>query len=113
MLVSNVKGVEECDGYPLQLEIEEMRTEETEFNAAFVHRMLPKVRYDALRIAAAAAGCDLPEALDATDEDALRRVHTALCDVHVVKGALVCPKSGRRFPINNGIPNMLLHEDEV
>ncbi|KAH8097158.1 hypothetical protein JL720_37 [Aureococcus anophagefferens] len=33
--------------------------------------------------------------------------------VHVVKGALVCPKSGRRFPINNGIPNMLLHEDEV
>ena len=94
--------------------------------------MLPKVRYDALRIAAAAAGCDLPEALDATDEDALRRVHTALCDarrpapgrapararrpapqVHVVKGALVCPKSGRRFPINNGIPNMLLHEDEV
>ena len=51
MLVSNVKGVEECDGcgraaappaprdpppprYPLQLEIEEMRTEETEFNAA-------------------------------------------------------------------------------
>lgn len=27
--------------------------------------------------------------------------------------ALISPKTGRRFPVNKGIPNMLLHEDEV
>ena len=33
--------------------------------------------------------------------------------VEVIEGKLVCPESGREFPINNGIPNMLLNEDEV
>lgn len=33
--------------------------------------------------------------------------------VEVMEGNLVCPESGRKFPINNGIPNMLLNEDEV
>ena len=114
MLVSNVKGVEECDGAVAPPRRRRHANPPPQVPApardrgdahggdgvqrraraapgappagrepppqAFVHRMLPKVRYDALRIAAAAAGCDLPEALDATDEDALRRVHTALCD---------------------------------
>jgi multifunctional methyltransferase subunit TRM112 len=33
--------------------------------------------------------------------------------VEVVEGCLVCPESGREFPIKDGIPNMLLNEDEV
>ena len=112
-----------------------------------MRRTLKSVNYDALRAAAATAGEELPEALDATNDASLRRVHRALCDarrrrrrtaarretrpraarrdrapretrakppqVHVVEGCLVCPKSGRRFLINNGIPNMLLHEDEI
>ena len=36
-----------------------------------------------------------------------------LLDVHIQAGALICPESGRRFPINEGVPNMLLHEDEI
>lgn len=31
----------------------------------------------------------------------------------MIEGKLVCPESGREFPINNGIPNMILNEDEV
>ena len=27
-------------------------------------------------------------------------------------GDLVCPETGRRFPVSDGIPNMLLNEDE-
>ena len=68
---------------------------------------------DALRGAARAVAIDLPEVYDGDDADLLRKVHEALCDVHVIEGCLVCPKSGRRFPINNGIPNLLLHEDEL
>jgi multifunctional methyltransferase subunit TRM112 len=47
------------------------------------------------------------------DEDILKTVHHALIEVEVTEGFLVCPESGREFPITNGIPNMLLNEDEV
>ena len=33
--------------------------------------------------------------------------------VEIVEGSLICPETGREFPIINGIPNMLLNEDEV
>ena len=33
--------------------------------------------------------------------------------MEVLEGALICPETGRRFPITGGIPNMLLNEDEV
>jgi multifunctional methyltransferase subunit TRM112 len=33
--------------------------------------------------------------------------------VHVLEGDLVCPESARKFPIKNGIPNMLLNQDEI
>ena len=47
------------------------------------------------------------------DDAFLRAFHHALLEVHVQEGYLVCPDSGRRFPITKGIPNMLLNEDEV
>jgi len=47
------------------------------------------------------------------DEAFLRLTHKLLLDVHVTEGALICPETGRRFPISEGVPNMLLHEDEV
>lgn len=47
------------------------------------------------------------------DTDLLKRVHKALLEIEVIEGKLVCPESGREFPINNGIPNMILNEDEV
>lgn len=34
-------------------------------------------------------------------------------EIEVVEGELECPESGRKFPVTNGIPNMLLREDEV
>ena len=33
--------------------------------------------------------------------------------VHINEGKLVCPNCGRAYNITEGIPNMLLHEDEV
>ncbi len=103
MLVSNAKGVSEAEGYPLTLEVTEHRREETEFDAPATRKTMETVKYDALRGAARAVAIDLPEVYDGDDEDVLRKVHVALCDVHVIEGCLVCPKSGRRFPINNGM----------
>ncbi len=47
------------------------------------------------------------------DIDMLKELHNLIFEIHVLEGHLICPESGRRFPIKDGIPNMLLHEDEV
>lgn len=59
---------------------------------------------------------DLPDALTPElleDDDVIAKLHHALLEVHLEEGALVCPETGRRFPVSQGIPNMLLNEDEV
>lgn len=47
------------------------------------------------------------------DEDFLKLYHHALLEVTLQEGALICPETGRRFPVVKGIPNLLLNEDEV
>lgn len=47
------------------------------------------------------------------DQDLLKELHHLIFEVHVLEAQLICPESGRRFPVKDGIPNMLLHEDEV
>ena len=46
------------------------------------------------------------------DDDFLRAFHHALLEVHLEEGALLCPETGRRFTVSQGIPNLLLQEDE-
>ena len=47
------------------------------------------------------------------DEELVKKLHTVLLDIHIVEGHLICPDTGRRFKVSNGIPNMILHEDEI
>jgi multifunctional methyltransferase subunit TRM112 len=47
------------------------------------------------------------------DEEFLKNLHHILLEVELIEGNLVCPETGRKFPVSNGIPNMLLNEDEV
>lgn len=49
----------------------------------------------------------------AVNEEFLQKLHHVLMEVEVIEGALECPETGRIFPIQNGIPNMLLAENEV
>lgn len=115
MLACNVKGV--TKGYPLGLEVVSSVTEEVAFNSNFLRHVLPKLDWKAFVEAAGTLGLrNLPETVEpdmAEDEDFLRRLHHALLEVQVQEGALICPESGRRFPVSKGIPNMMLHEDEV
>ncbi|XP_052202694.1 multifunctional methyltransferase subunit TRM112 homolog A-like [Diospyros lotus] len=117
MLSSNIKGV--SNGFPLRIEAEKVLQKQVDFNSDFLRNMFPKIEWKALVDAAAALGyAELPEAAAAAaamldSEEFLRRFHHALLELHLEEGALVCPETGRRFPVNKGIPNMLLHEDEV
>ena len=92
-----------------------MEVEESEFNPDFVKHMLPKLDWAVFRDAARTLGAPtLPDAAPEVPDDAfLKAVHTALMDVHVKNGKLECPKCARQYPIVNGIPNLLLHPDEV
>lgn len=80
--------------------------------------MLPRLEWKALKSAADMLECgqDLPEEIDDTfnsNTEFLQKVHHVLLEIDIVEGHLTCPETGRIFPINQGIPNMLLNEDEV
>ncbi|XP_009145357.1 multifunctional methyltransferase subunit TRM112 homolog A [Brassica rapa] len=120
MLSCNIKGV--TNGFPLKIEAEKVIEKEVDFNPEFLRHMFAKIEWKALVEAARSLGyAELPEdSSDATaiessvdDESLLKKLHHALLELHLEEGALVCPETGRKFPVNKGIPNMLLHEDEV
>ena len=106
--------------------------EESPMDKDLLLKLIPKLDYAVLRGAieqvASSAGhqgaVDLPQLPttlperseqdgDWNDDDLLAKLHTAIMDVHVMEGNLVCPDTGRKFPIKEGIPNMILHEDEI
>jgi multifunctional methyltransferase subunit TRM112 len=118
-LQSNVRGT--TKGYPLKIVPTEILVEESPVDIELVRKMLPKLQYAAVVGALAdishkvdpklpAIPIELPEDLD---EATLESLHHVLFNVHILEGELVCPDTGRKFPIKQGIPNMILHEDEI
>src|SRR5690242_18800282 len=111
-LLCNKKGV--VNGYPLSIEADSIEVEETEFNPEFMKKILPKLEWPVVVTAPTAIGhgeglpAELTEQLF-DDEEFLKLAHRVLMDIHVKEGNLVCPESGRKFPIKEGIPNMLLN----
>ena len=81
--------------------------------------MLNKIQWSALRSAASDLSLTELDAINEITEEVrqddviLRKVHHVLFEVHLIEGFLVCPETSRKFPVRDGIPNMLLHEDEV
>ncbi|KAK3230886.1 hypothetical protein Dsin_002767 [Dipteronia sinensis] len=116
MLSSNIKGV--TNGFPLGIEVEKVIEKQVDFNPDFLKNMLLKIEWKALVDASRSLGYaelpeEAPESSVIDSDDFLRKLHHALLELHLEEGALVCPQTGRKFPVNKGIPNMLLHEDEV
>ncbi|CAM9229832.1 unnamed protein product, partial [Sphacelaria rigidula] len=114
MLKSNIKGVKQ--GFPLGIEVVKTEEREIEFSSDFTCNMLTKLEWEAFRKAAVALECGegLPEEVTdemKEDEEFLQKVHHALMEVDLMEGELVCPETGRKFPVRQGVPNMLLHED--
>ena len=80
--------------------------------------MVSGVQHQAVNVSISTAGePNLPEEVTEgmlqNDEEFLRHFHHALLELILEEGALVCPETGRRFPVHKGVPNLLLHEDEV
>ncbi|KAF8404600.1 hypothetical protein HHK36_009487 [Tetracentron sinense] len=115
MLSCNIKGV--TNGFPLLLEVEKFVEKEVEFNPDFLKNIFPKIDWKALLHASRSMSYTLlPDEADSSmlhSQDFLHKFHHALLQLHLQEGALICPQTARRFPVTKGIPNMLLHEDEV
>ncbi|KAL5739128.1 hypothetical protein ACOSQ2_028308 [Xanthoceras sorbifolium] len=114
MLSSNIKGV--TNGFPLRIEPEKVIEKPVDFNPDFLINIFPKIDWKALADASRSLGyADLPEdpPESSPDDGFLRKFHHALLELHLEDGALVCPETGRKFPVSKGIPNMLLLEDEL
>lgn len=117
MLQCNVKGV--SGGYPLIIEPESIDVVDSAYDKDMIKSMLKRINFQALKSAAKNISNQDIEAFDSIteelleDESFLMKIHHLLFEVHIIEGVLVCPESGRRFPIKEGIPNMLLHEDEI
>lgn len=116
MLSCNIKGV--ANGFPLLIEVEKVIEKQVDFNPDFLKNIFPKIEWKALVEASRSMGYaelaeESPEPSMLDSDDFLRKFHHALLELHLEEGALVCPETGRKFPVNKGIPNMLLHEDEV
>ena len=105
----------------MKIEANNVVVENSPFDRDMVLRMLPRLNYDAVVAASQQlspkAECkllELPAKLPAdVDDELLQALHHVLFDVHLVEGFLICPASGRRFPVKDSIPNMILHEDEL
>eukprot|EP00803_Ostreobium_quekettii_P007174 evm.model.scf_705.2 EVM.evm.TU.scf_705.2 scf_705:13464-16792(+) len=114
MLQCQIKGV--TNRYPFKIEASQVEETEVDFSPDFLRRRFPMIQWGALVEGARSLGVtNLPEEVQESmlqDEDFLRRFHHALLEVVLIEGALVCPETGRRFPVRKGIPNLLLNEDE-
>ena len=117
MLMCHKKGVK--NGWPLKIEATKVEIESTDFNLEFIKNMLGKIDYKVFYAAAKQLQPDItlpisaPDDTDKDNEESFKQIHHALMEISVIEGHLICPESGRKFPVSNGIPNMLLNEDEV
>lgn len=110
-------------GFPLKITAVEVKVIDTPEAGAteqrdidFVKKMLPVLEWPALVQAASEMGIStLPPTLttDLAENPAfLQALYHILMNVHLLKGMLTCPITGREFPVTDGIPNMMLEEEE-
>ncbi|CAF0867576.1 unnamed protein product [Brachionus calyciflorus] len=107
-------------GYPLKIHAVKAELKKADFQPDFIARMIKKIDYKTLYQAAEtlgyAEGMPKTEILneeDMNNEETLKKLHEVLLEIEVIEGDLECPETGRKFPINNGIPNMLVNEEEL
>ncbi|CAB3405537.1 unnamed protein product [Caenorhabditis bovis] len=106
------------NGYPLKLVAKTVKTNEVEMNEDFIVNIIQKCDYTALLSALKDLNeeVSLPEILPEDVEnhpEILKELHRVLFCIDIVEGELVCPETGRSFPIRQGIPNLLAEDAET
>eukprot|EP01130_Rhizamoeba_saxonica_P001460 TRINITY_DN11318_c0_g1_i1.p1 TRINITY_DN11318_c0_g1~~TRINITY_DN11318_c0_g1_i1.p1 ORF type:complete len:125 (-),score=22.01 TRINITY_DN11318_c0_g1_i1:70-444(-) len=117
MLQCNVKKCENSMArFPLNLNATDFAHTPADFNTNLMISLLNRLDWNALVAAAASVNITIPSEVPENadqNEEFLKSLHTVLIEVSVNEGELVCKNCKRSYPIINGIPNMLLREDEI
>ena len=114
MLKCNVKGV--TKGYPLKIVAESVETVDSDqtFDPEVTKTLLGRLDREGLKSAAKdLQAAELDFESESQDDAMLEKIHQFIFNLSIQEGKLICPESGREFAIKDGIPNMLLHEDEI
>jgi len=114
LLACHAKGCT-TNNFPLAFNDAEIEVREADFNPDFIRNFMPKIEWKALVAAAKQIGdTSLPdEPPEMISDEFLQKLHHVLLEIHVEEGQMICPGCSHVYPISNGIPNMLLAEDEV
>lgn len=110
-------------GWPLKITAVEVRVDDAieigsdpEREIAFVKGVLGMLDWNVLVQGASQLGLDtLPPTLTddmAQDPEFLRALYHVLMNVHLVKGMLTCPDTGREFPVTDRIADFSMEEEE-
>jgi multifunctional methyltransferase subunit TRM112 len=102
------------DSFPLQLAATQVeRDEECDFVLEAAQKLLSRVDLAALQSGVSQLGLMDQIDGDVHVEGLVKTAFELLMGVHIIEGVMTCPNCARKYPINQGIPNMLLREDEV
>ena len=110
-------------GWPLKINAVEVRVDDAteigsdpEREIAFVKGILSMLDWPTLVQGASQMGLTtLPPTLSeemAQEPEFLRALYHVLMNVHLVKGMLICPDTGREFPVTNSIVDFTMEEEE-
>ena len=120
LLICNVRS---CvgRGAPLRVNAMEITHIPTEMKPEVLQKFVGRINWQHFRETVGELGDGLPETIgeaELANEELLQKVHKWLLDVsptqtHITTGALVCSSCGRSYPIERGIPNMVLEETET
>lgn len=115
LLQCHVYGCTEKN-FPLQLQECDLQPVEAEYNEDFMRGFFHKLDWKGILYLASHfnMASDLPqEGPEQPDSELLAKLHQLLFSNQILNGRMVCEGCGHVYPIRDGIPNMLLAEDEV
>lgn len=111
-LSSKNQGIEDgVDGnHTIEIEYKDM-----EYNPEFIRSYINKINLPALQKAVQDLELDMiiPDELNIEDEETVKMLHKILFETFIKNGKMKCLGCDHIYPIRDGIPNMLLAEDEV
>ncbi|KAL4486884.1 hypothetical protein ABPG72_009648 [Tetrahymena utriculariae] len=117
LLQCNVKNCK-SNNFPLKIQVDKSNIINCEFRKEPLVKLIPKLDWSALAITVhnLAKNKDFPEKYNPALLDDLKfmqDLHRILMETHIIEGALICEGCNKRYPIKNGIPNMILNDEEV
>ncbi|EGR34278.1 hypothetical protein IMG5_018160 [Ichthyophthirius multifiliis] len=116
LLQCNAKNCTQ-NNFPLAIKVDKSQIIKCEYRKEALQKLIPKLDWPALSCTVHDLGeKNFPDQFTQDlieNEDFMKQLHTIIMETHIITGKLVCPNCQRNYPIVNGIPNMILNDDEI